>query len=242
MISLLLYLLYIFRRGGVRNRRKALAQAALAAENENNNSSDCEKSNFVKNVESHKTDPFSPEKSAKKLQHIQSLKILIKKPESNTTDKESKQYSNIKIREPNVSKKALKLTLKSRNLTENVPKTESKDPKNLQKMMVSNEQDQNDESMPKRSRRRAGRRVQRSIRNRLVHQYQNETDPKIKKELEEKIARIESGRMKPKESYLTTFLFKDYQEKVLHKSKAPSEKLIKIFKRRIRKISQTYYY
>ena len=50
--------LYIFRRGGVRNRRKALAQAALAAENENNNSSDCEKSNFVKNIESHKTDPF----------------------------------------------------------------------------------------------------------------------------------------------------------------------------------------
>ena len=172
--------MYIFRRGGVRNRRKALAKAALAAENENNNSSDCEKSNFVKNVESHKTDPFSPEKSAKKLQPIQPLKILIKKPESNTTDKESKQYSNIKIREPNVSK-ALKLTLKSPNLPKILPKTESKDPKNLQKMMVSNEQDQNDESMPKRSRRRAGRRVQRSIRNRLVHQYQNETDPKIKK-------------------------------------------------------------
>ena len=125
--------MYIFRRGGVRNRRKALAKAALAAENENNNSSDCEKSNFVKNVESHKTDPFSPEKLAKKLQPIQPLKILIKKPESNNTDKESKQYSNIKIREPNVSKMALNLTLKSPKLTENLPKTESKDPKKLAK-------------------------------------------------------------------------------------------------------------
>lgn len=199
----------------MRNRRKALAQAALAAETENNNPSDVEKRNLLKNVESHKTGPLSPEKLAKKLQPTQPLKILIKKPESNAIDKESEKYSNIKIREQNVSKKAIKLTLKNPNLTENLPKTESKDSKNLQKLMISNEQDQNDESMPKRSRRRAGRRVQRSIRNRLIHQYQIETDPKIKKELEEKIARIESGRMKPKESYLTNLLFKDYQEKVL---------------------------
>ena len=94
--------------------------------------------------------------------------------------------------------------------------------------MVSNEQDQNDESMPKRSRRRAGRRVQRSIRNCLVHQYQIETDRKIKKELEEKIARIESGRMKPKESYLTNLLLKDYQKKVPLESNTPLEKLIRV--------------
>ena len=133
MIYVYYTFLYIFRRGGVRNRRKALAQAALASETENNNPSDAVKRNLVKNVESHKTGAISPEKLAKNLQPTQLLKILIKKPESNTNDKESKPYSNIKIREPNLSKKSFKLTLRSPNLTENLLKTKSKDPKNLQK-------------------------------------------------------------------------------------------------------------
>ena len=71
-----------------------------------------------------------------------------------------------------------------------------------------------EETLRKRSRRRAGRRVQRSIRNRLVHQFQTESDPNIKQELEERIKKIEQGRIKPKESTITSLVIKKDKEKV----------------------------